>query len=144
MSRLVWNLCYAWLGVSLVDHLDPTSHFMQFKLLDAPTSINLILGSIWVALVSDIWRHRNNCIYKGGVLDHFEIFSSAQLKVWSWVSSKFPSVCFSFSDWCLEPLVCIIWLKACGCFRLVGLLSLCCWGVLDIERALTGRRSSYS
>jgi len=47
----------------------------------------------------------NKHIFKGGVIDHFEFFSLAQLKVWSWVTPKVPSVCFSFSHWCLDPLV---------------------------------------
>jgi len=47
-------------------------------------------------MVSEIWCHRNKVIFKGGVMDHFEIFSFAQLKTWSWVTSKVPSACFSF------------------------------------------------
>jgi len=84
---------------------------MQFKLLDAPKSVNLILGSIWVVMISEILRHRNNHIFKGGVVDHFEIFSLTKLKIWTWVSSKVPSVCFFFSDWCLESLVCMFSIK---------------------------------
>jgi len=112
VSWLVWNLCFAWLWVSSVDHLDPGSHLIHFKLFDALTSVNLILGSIWIAMVSEIWRHKNYCIFKGGVVDHFEIFSSTWLKVWTWVSSKVPSACFSFSDWCLEPLICMFSVKS--------------------------------
>jgi len=91
----------------LVDHNIPGSHFEYFKILDASTSVNLIMDNVWIALVSEIWRHRNNCLFKGGVVDHSEVFSPAQLKVWSWNVSKIPSVNFSFSDWCLEPLVCM-------------------------------------
>jgi len=81
------------------------SYFPQFNILEAPTSVNLILGSVWIAVVSEIWRHRNKHIFKGGVIDHSEIFSMVQLKVWSWVTSKVISDCFSFSDWCLKTLV---------------------------------------
>jgi len=38
---------------------------------------------VWVAIIGVIWRHRNNHIIKGGTIDHFEIFSLAQLKTWS-------------------------------------------------------------
>jgi len=49
------------------------------------------MRSIWIAVVSEIWSHRNKILFKGGVLDYYEIFSLAQLKVWSWITSKFPS-----------------------------------------------------
>jgi len=102
VALLVWDLCYDWVGVKSVDHLESASHFLHFNLIGALATVNLDFGNIWIALVSEIWRHRNKHIFKGGVIDHFEIFSLAQLKVWSWVTSKVPSTCFSFSDWCLS------------------------------------------
>jgi len=77
----IWNLCYDWLGLSSVDHNIPGSHFEHFKILDASTSVNLIMGNVWITLVSEIWRHKNNCLFKGGVVDHSKVFSLAQLKV---------------------------------------------------------------
>ena len=74
---------------------------------NAPESVNLGMRNIWIAVVSEIWSHRNKIIFKDGVLDSSKIFSLAQLKVWSLITSKFPSTCFSFSDWCLNPLVCL-------------------------------------
>jgi len=81
-----------------VDLIVPGSHFEHLKILDAPNSVNLIMGNIWIALVSEIWRHRNNCLFKVGVVDHTEVFSLAQVKVWSWIKSKIPLVSFSFSE----------------------------------------------
>jgi len=46
-------------------------------------------------------------LFKDGMVDHTEVFSLTQIKVWSWISSKIPSTNFSFSNWCLEPLVCM-------------------------------------
>ena len=83
VAWLIWNLCYDCLGVRSVDFMDPESHFEHFKILDAPTSVNLIMNNVWIALVSEIWRHMNNCLFKGGVVDHTEVFSLAQVKVWS-------------------------------------------------------------
>ena len=113
VAWLSWNLCYVWLGVSLVNLLSPGSHFEQFKILGATTSVNLILGNVWIVLVSEIWRHKNNCLFNGGVVDYSEVFSLAQFKVWSCISSKVPSTSFSFSDWCLEPLVCMYSINSC-------------------------------
>jgi len=81
VAWLIWNLCYDWLGMNLVDLIVPGSYFEHFKIFDAPNSVNLIMGNIWIALVSEIWRHRNNCLFKGGVVDHTEVFYLAQVKV---------------------------------------------------------------
>ena len=80
VAWLIWNLCYDWLGVSSVDLLVPGSHFEHFKILDASTSVNLIMGNIWITLVSKIWRHMNNCLFKGEVVDHIEVFSLNMLR----------------------------------------------------------------
>jgi len=96
IAWLVWNLWFEWLGLSSVVHHTSVSHFLQFNIHEAPTSIHLILGSVWIAVVSEILRHRNKQIFKGGVIDHSKIFSMAQLKAWSLVTSKVPYACFSF------------------------------------------------
>jgi len=49
---LIWNLCYDWLKVSLVDLLIFGSHFEHFKILDASTSVNLLMSNVWIVLVS--------------------------------------------------------------------------------------------
>ena len=71
---LVWNLCYAWLWLKSVDHLNPHSHFSHINLCNAPISINLVLGNVWIAMVSEIWCHRNKIIFNGGVVDRSNIF----------------------------------------------------------------------
>ena len=83
IAWLVWNQCCAWLGVASVDHIDPISHFLHFKLCNVPTYINVFWRSVWIVVIGEIWRHRNKYIFKGEVIDHFEFFSLAQLKVWS-------------------------------------------------------------
>ena len=68
------------------------------------------MGNVWIALVTEIWRHINNCnnsLFKDELVDHSEVFSLTQVKVWSWILSKIPSANFSFPNWCLEPLVCM-------------------------------------
>ena len=66
--------------MSSANLLSPVSHFEQFKILDATTSVNLILDNVWIALVSEIWRHMNNCLFNGGVVDYSD-FSLTQIKV---------------------------------------------------------------
>jgi len=72
--------------------------------------INAVWKTIWIVVVSEIWRLGNNRILKGGVVDGSKVFALIQLKVWSWIACKVPLACFSYSNWCLNPLVCrYIW-----------------------------------
>ena len=40
----VWCLCFEWLGVSFVIHLDPMQNFIQFRLSQASVSVNDVWG----------------------------------------------------------------------------------------------------
>ena len=87
--------------------IDPFSNFIQFSLCKAFLSVNSVLGSMWIDVVREIWNHRNKIIFNGRVVDHFEIFSLAQLNVWSWVTYKVLAAHFSYSDWCFAPMFCL-------------------------------------
>jgi len=54
LSWLTWNLCYAWLGITTVVPFHAFSHFLQFRSSNAPKPVNLGLGNIWIAMVSEI------------------------------------------------------------------------------------------
>ena len=58
-----------------------------------------------MAVVAELWKHRNKTIFNSGRVDHTKIFTMVQLKVWSWGNFKVRRVSFSYFDWCLEPLV---------------------------------------
>jgi len=53
---------------------------------------------LWVAIVSEIWNHKNKVVFKGGVVDADEIFSLAQLKGWLSAKYKIKRTFFSYSD----------------------------------------------
>ena len=106
-ARRVWCLCYRWLGVLFVSHNEPKINFVQFRMSFSSKMVNMVWNTIWVGVVSEIWKHRNNIYFKSGVADVSEVFALVQVKVWAWVSTNFRLVLFSFSDWCLEPLVCM-------------------------------------
>ena len=106
-AKQVWCFCYRWLGVLVVSHFEPKNNFDQFRMSPASETVNSVWNTIWVGVVSEIWNHRNNIIFKRGVADVSEVFSLVQVKVWSWVSLNFRSASFSFSDWCLEPMLCM-------------------------------------
>ena len=81
ITWLVWSRCYALVGLKLADHLESASHFLHFNLFDTPTVVNLAFRNTIIVLVSEIWCHRNKHIFKVVLIDQFEIFSYAQLKV---------------------------------------------------------------
>lgn len=78
---IVWSLCYAWLGLKSIDPLNPHSHFLYFNMCNAHNFVNLVLGNVWIAVISEILCVRNKVIFKDEVIDHLETFSLAQLKV---------------------------------------------------------------
>ena len=69
LAWLVWSQCYAWLGAASVDHSDPYFHFLQFRMCKASETVNAVWETIWIAIVSEIWRHKNKLIFKGWVAD---------------------------------------------------------------------------
>ena len=107
IAWLVWNQCYTWLGIASVDHVVPTAHFLHFILLNAPVQVNVV----WNCVVSELWKHRNKHIFQGGVIDPSEVFTLAQLKAWSWVTSKTVSASFTYSEWCIDPKACMFSIK---------------------------------
>jgi len=62
---------------------------------------------VWIAVVGELWNHRNRKVFRSGRVDHIEIFAMSQVKAWSWVVCKVRGAGFSFSDWCLEPMICM-------------------------------------
>jgi len=104
---LVWSKCYEWVGQTFVVHQETKMFFSQFRLMEESAVVNRIWLCVWIAVIGELWKHRNKKIFKNWRVDHSEIFSMAQLKVWSWVTVKVCLACFSYSDWCLEPLVCM-------------------------------------
>jgi len=54
------------------------------------------------SIIWGIWNHRNRIIFNNGVVNPIEIFAMAQVKVWAWITYKFPKSNFSYSDWCFD------------------------------------------
>ena len=95
------------LGVVSVFHNVPLLNFSQFRLSNASDSVNEVWSVVWIVVVNEVWKHRNKVIFNGGVVDVLKAFALVQLKAWSWVTSKSQSANFSFSDWGIDPLVCM-------------------------------------
>jgi len=103
----VWDLCDRWIGKVGVRHQATLVNIQSFCLLDEKQSANRALKGLWVAIVSEVWSHRNKVVFKGGVVDAIEIFSLAQLKGWLWAKYKMKRITFSYSDCILSPVQCL-------------------------------------
>ena len=77
VTQKVWDQCERWVGNVNVRHEDINIHFQCFHLLSQRQRVNRAWKVMWVAIMSKIWNHRNKVVFKGGVVDHEEIFSLA-------------------------------------------------------------------
>jgi len=106
----VWSLCFIWIDILFVQHNVLKCHFENFHLVQVSNKQNLVWKGLWTSIVWSIWEQGNNVIFKQGIVDVEEIFHKAQLKswLWLWLKHKVPSYNFSFVDWVLNPLPCIM------------------------------------
>ena len=83
-----------------VQHFNLRYHFEQFHLLYINKKQNLVWKGLRVAMIWDIWNHRNRVTFKqwrmdveedfyiAQLMDVEEDFYIAQLKNWLWLKSK--------------------------------------------------------
>jgi len=62
---------------------------------------------MWLAIIGEIWKHRNDVIFNHKKINPIEIFDQAQVTTWVWTKHKIPTVKFSYSDWYLFPYTCL-------------------------------------
>jgi len=105
--RVAWLMWSKWMRLATTDHREPKIHFKSLMMNGVKESVNQIWGGVWIAVVGELWSHRNKRIFRGGRVDRIEIFTMGQMKTWSWITSKAHDVSFSYSNWCLEPLFCM-------------------------------------
>jgi len=101
----VWDNCDRWLGISFVRNHYIINHFQSFFLSRFSQKINVFWRGMWVAIVWEICMHRNKIEFNSGIVDDVEIFTLAQLKVWSWNKFRWQSGNYCVSDWLLCPII---------------------------------------
>jgi len=107
VAQNVWDQCKRWVGNVNVRHESITIHFQSFGLVSWRQCVNLAWKEMWVAIVTELWNHRNKVIFNRELVYATEIFTLAQLKGWCWLKNKFKRVAFSYSDWHFAPLKCL-------------------------------------
>jgi len=107
VEQKVWDNCDRWIGISSVRQHTIVNHYQNFYLLCCNKKANVVWKGVWVAVVWEIWYHRNRIVFKNGVVDDVEIFTLAQLKAWSWAKFRWLRVNYSVSDWLICPQICL-------------------------------------
>jgi len=108
VAQKVWDNCDRWFEISYVKHQTIINHFQRFSLSGFSKKVNLVWKGMWVALVWEIWMHRNRIVFNSGVVDDVEIFTLAKLKAWSWNRFRWQMVHYFVSDWFLYPTLCLL------------------------------------
>jgi len=98
VTQMVWNMCDSWLRVCIVHHIKVRTNFQHFYLFYLNSRQNLAWWGMWLAIIGEIWNHRNGVIFKQRKVDLIEIFSHARMVAWVWMKHKISVVMFSYSD----------------------------------------------
>ncbi|ESW25402.1 hypothetical protein PHAVU_003G032600, partial [Phaseolus vulgaris] len=88
-------------------HKEAIFYFQGYEHLDLTKKHNQICKTIWIAFVWTIWNHKNDIIFRNKISDGIQIFALIQINSWAWITFRHPKVIFSYSDWCLPPIMCI-------------------------------------
>ncbi len=107
VAQRIWGLCLRWMGIVSVQHKDLLIHFESFHLIHLNNKQNQVWKGLWVAIIRSIWDQRNLIVFKQGIPDAEEVFHSAQLATWLYLKLGAGSFTFSYSDWILNPSICL-------------------------------------
>jgi len=69
VAQKVWDNCDNWLDMSSVRHNDVVSHFRNFYAIGLGRKGNQVWKEVWVAIVNEIWTHRNEIVFQEGRVD---------------------------------------------------------------------------
>jgi len=107
-SVILWSLVSAWLGLSLVHHIDLRQHFHQFCLMAGlPRSTQSFFTGIWFATVWEIWKDRNNHIFQNEKTHVLGLLEKVKRISFLWMKARNASFIYCYYDWWTHPLMCM-------------------------------------
>jgi len=53
---------------------------------------------MWIVIVWKIWKQKNGLVFRNEKVDKKEVLGKAQVIVWAWITNKFPTSSFSYSN----------------------------------------------
>jgi hypothetical protein len=100
----VWNHILRWLGISTAMLNDVSGHFSQFYHLGGVSrSRQFILQIIWIASVWEIWKERNNRIFKAQESSIMQVVDRIKFLTFKWLKVKFINISLNYHVWWLSP-----------------------------------------
>ena len=99
----VWHLIYGWIGVSVVNPFYVPDHFNQFVYCGGiGKKRRSILQVIWYAAIWEIWKERNNRLFKGKESPLFQVVERIKFISYMWLKAKHTSLPFQLHGWWLS------------------------------------------
>jgi len=93
----VLHLIYSWIGVSLTTPFSVPDHFHQFSFSSGiGIKRRSILQVIWYALVWEIWKERNNRLFKGKECPVRQVVERIKAISYMWLKEKYITLSFNF------------------------------------------------
>ncbi|GAU46085.1 hypothetical protein TSUD_239720 [Trifolium subterraneum] len=107
MYGRIWPLISGWLGFEAVFPGSVDLHSTHFSGLGgASKSCNVLLISIWAAVLFTIWKDRNNRIFKNSHATIEALAEQVKFHTFWWLKSSFILFDFDYSVWRANPLNC--------------------------------------
>jgi len=78
-------MCDSWVGVHSVHHYLPKDHFLSFEIPFLNSKCNLMWNVVWMGLVWNIWKARNNVLFRNKIFYVEEVYVAAQINTWNWI-----------------------------------------------------------
>lgn len=107
VSQKIWDRCDIWVGNSSARHHFVVNHFQSFHVMNFNKKSSVVWKGVWIAIVWEIWKQRDEVVFNNALVDGVEIFSLAQLKGWQWAKLKNFGISFSLLDWLMFPEQCL-------------------------------------
>jgi hypothetical protein len=104
----VWQLVHLWLGVSSVNPLTISDHYLQFGIsLGIAKSRCSFMYLIWFASTWVIWKERNARIFCAKENIPSQLLENIKLLSFSSFKAYYVTSYYSFHDWCQNPFNCL-------------------------------------
>ena len=87
-------------------HFDPKQYLRQFNILRLNKVTNRVWGCMWIVIIGEIWKKRNNILLRNATVDPLKNFVLSQVKTWSWITGK-ESTTFAYYYWCIILITCL-------------------------------------
>lgn len=108
-SVQIWQLVYAWSGHLAALQGDCKSHYLHHRGMVRGSKLQQLWLIIWFSVIWFIWLMWNNIIFKQEQFDVVQIMDTIKVRSWNWFSVIVEKGKCSFSDWCVAPMVCLVY-----------------------------------